>query len=67
MNKKDHVADKLFYHEHLSYFNVTSLKYLLEKNNLRIIDLQKINFGASGPSLRIYATHKKINLKKVKI
>lgn len=56
----------LVYHEHLSYFNVTSLKYLLEKNNLRIIDLQKINFGASGPSLRIYATHKKNKFKESK-
>ncbi|MBK69575.1 MAG: hypothetical protein CMF54_07285 [Legionellales bacterium] len=48
----------LIYHEHLSYFNIHSLRYLLEKNNLRIIDLKKINFGASGPSLRVVASHK---------
>jgi SAM-dependent methyltransferase len=49
----------LVYHEHLSYFNIISLKFLFEKNGLKIININKINFGASGPSLRIYAAHNK--------
>ena len=44
----------LVYHEHLSYLGVTSIKHLLIKNNLKIIDIKKLNFGASGPSLRVY-------------
>ena len=53
----------LVYHEHLSYFNVHSLKFLLEKNGLEIIDIEKINFGASGPALRVFASHKNSNFK----
>ena len=59
----------LVYHEHLSYFNVHSLKFLLEKNGLKIIDIEKINFGASGPALRVFASHKNSNFnvsKKIK-
>ena len=47
----------LVYHEHLSYFKIISLKFLFSKNNLKIINIEKINFGASGPSLRIYVSH----------
>ena len=57
----------LVYHEHLSYFSINSIKHLLERNNLKIINLKKINFGASGPSLRIHATHKNNKLKESKI
>ena len=53
----------LVYHEHLSYFNVHSLKFLLEKNGLEIIDIEKIDFGASGPALRVFAAHKNVNFK----
>ena len=53
----------LVYHEHLSYFNIISLKFLFEKNGLKIINIDKINFGASGPSLRIYVTHNKSSFK----
>lgn len=54
----------LVYHEHLSYLGVTSVKQLLIKNNLKIIDIKKLNFGASGPSLRVYATHKNFKIKE---
>ena len=54
----------LVYHEHLSYLGVTSIKHLLIKNNLKIIDIKKLNFGASGPSLRVYAAHKNFKIKE---
>ncbi len=54
----------IVYHEHLSYLGVTSVNHLLLKNNLKAIDIKKINFGASGPSLRIFATH---NDNKIKV
>lgn len=46
----------LIYHEHLSYFSISSLNRLFKQNNMRIIDLKKINLGASGPALRIIAS-----------
>ncbi len=53
----------LVYHEHLSYFNIISLNFLFKKNDLKIINIEKINFGASGPSLRIYVAHSKSSFK----
>jgi SAM-dependent methyltransferase len=53
----------LVYHEHLSYFNIISLQFLFKKNDLKIINIDKINFGASGPSLRIYVAHNKSTFK----
>ena len=44
----------LIYHEHLSYLSLTPLNKLFKQIGLRIFDLDKINFGASGPSLRLY-------------
>ena len=54
----------LVYHEHLSYLGVTSIKHLLIKNNLKIVDIKKLNFGASGPSLRVYAVHKNFKIEE---
>lgn len=48
----------LIYHEHLSYFSLTPLIFLFEKFNIEIIDFEKINFGASGPALRIFLSKK---------
>ena len=53
----------LVYHEHLSYFNIISLNFLFKKNDFKIINIEKINFGASGPSLRIYVAHSKSSFK----
>jgi len=48
----------IIYHEHLSYFSLTPLLYLFKKFNIKIIDFEKINFGASGPCLRIFLAKK---------
>jgi len=49
----------LIYHEHLSYFALTSLRLLFSKYNLKIFDFEKIEIGASGPALRLYISKKK--------
>ena len=59
----------LVYHEHLSYFSLTPLKFLFEKFDIKIVNFEKLNLGASGPALRlfltkrdsIYKTNKKIS------
>ncbi len=59
----------LIYHEHLSYFNLTSIKYLFRKFDFSLIDFDRIELGASGPALRIYLAKKnsiyKAKLKKI--
>tara|TARA_R110001592_G_scaffold105248_2_gene295908 strand:+ start:438 stop:1625 length:1188 start_codon:yes stop_codon:yes gene_type:complete len=42
------------YHEHLYYYTVTSLKHLLSKHNLKIVDVEKI--PTHSGSIRITAT-----------
>lgn len=42
------------YHEHLRYYSLTSLKFLLEKNGLKPIKAQKI--PTHGGSIRVYAS-----------
>ena len=55
----------VIYHEHLSYFSVSSLNFIFNKNNLKIIDVKRINFGASGPCLRLFVSHQTfLNQKK---
>ena len=48
----------LIYHEHLSYFSLNPVKYILEKYNLKLFDFQKVEIGASGPALRIFICKK---------
>jgi len=48
----------IIYHEHLSYFSLTPLKFLFEKYNIKIINFEKINFGASGPAIRLFLASK---------
>ena len=43
----------LIYHEHLSYFALTPLKYLFKKFDIKIINFKKLNLGASGPAIRL--------------
>ena len=43
-------------HEHLEYYSLSSLKYLLDKNNLKIVDCQ-LN-DVNGGSFRIYIQKK---------
>ena len=54
----------LIYHEHLSYFNLSSINFLFKKFNFKIINYEKIDLGASGPALRIYITTKNSEIKK---
>lgn len=54
----DTVRDANFYdvcHEHLEYYSLRSLTYLLEMEGLGVFDAE-VNF-ANGGSLRVYATH----------
>ena len=44
------------YHEHFSYFSLTTINKLFTKHNLKIVDVQQINIH--GGSLRIFVTHK---------
>ena len=44
------------YHEHLRYYSLHSLKYLLEKHSLEIIHAKRIN--THGGSIRVYAARK---------
>tara|TARA_Y100000590_G_C15634178_1_gene982315 strand:+ start:267 stop:1502 length:1236 start_codon:yes stop_codon:yes gene_type:complete len=44
------------YHEHLRYYSLTSLKYLLNKYGMEIIHAKKIN--THGGSIRVYASKK---------
>ncbi len=58
----------LIYHEHLSYFSLTPLKFLFQKFDIKIVNFEKLNLGASGPAIRlflsrnnsIYKTSKKV-------
>ena len=44
----------LIYHEHLSYFALTPLKFLFEKFGIKIINFEKLSLGASGPAIRLF-------------
>jgi predicted TPR repeat methyltransferase len=43
------------YHEHFSYFSVLSLRALMERHGLRIVDLDRLS--THGGSLRLYVQH----------
>ena len=44
----------VIYHEHLSYFALTPLKFLFEKFGIKIINFEKLDLGASGPAIRLF-------------
>lgn len=55
----DTIRDMNFYdicHEHLEYYSLKTLSYLLEKNDLSVFDAS--TNAVNGGSLRIYAVHK---------
>jgi len=52
------------YHEHLYYYTLKSLKYLLSKYNLYVNDIDEI--GIHGGSIRIFASKTKKESKSVK-
>ena len=53
-----HMIDKglfdLIYHEHLSYFALTPLKFLFRKFDIKIVNFERLNIGASGPAIRLF-------------
>ena len=58
----------LIYHEHLSYFALTPLKFLFEKFDMKIVNFEKLNIGASGPAIRLFlAKNKSIYQKSNKV
>jgi hypothetical protein len=63
----DTIRDMNFYdvvHEHLEYYSLKSINYLMERNGLTVIDAST-NF-ANGGSLRVLVTHKENNKSKSK-
>ena len=48
----------LIYHEHLSYFALNPLKFLFKKFDIKIINFEKLNLGASGPAIRLILAKK---------
>lgn len=42
------------YHEHLSYISASPLVSFLRKQGLRMFDVERVDFGASGPALRLF-------------
>lgn len=53
----------IIYHEHLSYISLTPLKKFFNKYSFKIFNVEKINFGASGPSLRVFVSKSKSKFK----
>ncbi len=43
------------YHEHLCYLSLTPMVPFFEKLGLEIFDIERINFGASGPAIRVFS------------
>ena len=51
------------YHEHFSYFSLTSVKSIFEKQGLEIFDVKELE--THGGSLRVFSKHKEDKSKKV--
>jgi len=60
----DQLAFDNICHEHVCYYSLTSLKYLLDKTNFTIIDCE-LN-DVNGGSFRVYIKKKIYNIKKFK-
>ncbi len=53
----DLLEGKLFdtiYHEHLSYLSLTPIVQLFSKYDMKVVDVQRMSFGPSGPIIRVY-------------
>lgn len=57
---KDNQYDNIF-HEHVGFHSLKSIQDLCNKNNLKVIDVEKIN--SQGGSIRCYITKKNFNIK----
>ncbi len=51
----DQVLFDTIYHEHLCYLSLTPMVHFLARYGLRVFDVERVPFGASGPALRVYA------------
>ena len=49
----------LIYHEHLSYFALTPLKFLFKKFGIKIVNFERLDLGASGPAIRLFLAKNK--------
>jgi hypothetical protein len=47
------------YHEHLCYLSLTPMDQFFKKFGMEIFDVERINFGASGPAIRVFVQSKK--------
>ena len=54
----DKVIFDTIYHEHLCYLSLTPLMKFLESFNIEVFDVSRLNFGASGPSIRVFMQKK---------
>lgn len=45
------------YHEHLCYLSLTPVMPFLTTHGFEVIDVERVDFGASGPAIRIWAQH----------
>lgn len=46
------------YHEHLCYVALTPLAPFLSAHGLKVFDVERVDFGASGPAIRVWAQHR---------
>lgn len=46
------------YHEHLCYLALTPMVPFLSRFGLEVFDVERIDFGASGPAIRVHIQHK---------
>jgi len=60
---KDNQYDNIF-HEHVGFHSLKSINDLCDKNNLKVIDVEKID--SQGGSIRCYITKKNYNIVKDK-
>lgn len=53
------------YHEHMYYYSLQSMSYLLEKHGLEVVDIEKID--VHGGSIRFFVGHKGVRLKSQRV
>ncbi len=63
MELVDHNQWDTIYHEHFSYFSFFVMQKILEKNQLKIFDVEKI--PTHGGSLRVFCTHSENKIIKI--
>lgn len=47
------------YHEHLCYLSLTPMTSFLNRHGLKIFDVERVPFGASGPAIRVFVQKNK--------